>query len=142
MINLLNKKIINSLIIIFLAIQIFIYIVNQKPLTQNFSQKSITVENFSTIVLSNSGITKISSEKLNRVDENNIYLEGKSYMENKEYKIYGGNIYINIDEEVSKSDEDVKVINDMGVLNAKGFENQDHEGKIIFKGEVNFVIID
>ena len=46
MINLLNKKIINSLIIIFLAIQIFIYIVNQKPLTQNFSQKSITVENF------------------------------------------------------------------------------------------------
>ena len=142
MINLLNKKIINSLIIIFLAIQIFIYIVNQKPLTQNFSQKSITVENFSTIVLSNSGITKISSEKLNRVDENNIYLEGKSYMENKEYKIYGGNIYININEEVSKSDEDVKVINDMGVLNAKGFENQDHEGKIIFKGEVNFVIID
>ena len=142
MINLLNKKIINSLIIIFLAIQIFIYIVNQKPLTENFSQKSITVENFSTIVLSNSGITKISSEKLNRVDENNIYLEGKSYMENKEYKIYGGNIYINIDEEVSKSDEDVKVINDMGVLNAKGFENQDHEGKIIFKGEVNFVIID
>ena len=142
MINLLNKKIINSLIIIFLAIQIFIYIVNQKPLTQNFSQKSITVENFSTIVLSNSGITKISSEKLNRVDENNIYLEGKSYMENKEYKIYGGNIYINIDEEVSKSDEDVKVINDMGILNAKGFENQDHEGKIIFKGEVNFVIID
>ncbi len=142
MINLLNKKIINSLIIIFLAIQIFIYIVNQKPLTQNFSQKSITVENFSTIVLSNSGITKISSEKLNRVDENNIYLEGKSYMENKEYKIYGGNIYININEEVSKSDEDVKVINDMGILNAKGFENQDHEGKIIFKGEVNFVIID
>ncbi len=142
MINLLNKKIINSLIIIFLAIQIFIYIVNQKPLTQNFSQKSITVENFSTIVLSNSGITKISSEKLNRVDENNIYLEGKSYMENNEYKIYGGNIYININEEVSKSDEDVKVINDMGILNAKGFENQDHEGKIIFKGEVNFVIID
>ena len=142
MINLLNNKIINFLIIIFLAIQIFIYIVNQKPLTENFSQKSITVENFSTIVLSNSGITKISSEKLNRVDENNIYLEGKSYMENKEYKIYGGNIYININEEVSKSDEDVKVINDMGVLNAKGFENQDHEGKIIFKGEVNFVIID
>lgn len=142
MINLLNNKIINFLIIIFLAIQIFIYIVNQKPLTENFSQKSITVENFSTIVLSNSGITKISSEKLNRVDENNIYLEGKSYMENKEYKIYGGNIYINIDEEVSKSDEDVKVINDMGILNAKGFENQDHESKIIFKGEVNFVIIE
>ena len=53
---------------------------NQKPLTENFSQKTITVENFSSIVLSNSGITKIGSEKLNKIDDNNIYLEGKSYL--------------------------------------------------------------
>ena len=65
-------------------------------MTENFSQKTITVENFSSIVLSNSGITKIGSEKLNKIDENNIYLEGKSYFENKEYKIYGKNITINL----------------------------------------------
>ena len=65
-------------------------------MTENFSQKTITVENFSSIVLSNSGITKIGSEKLNKIDDNNIYLEGKSYLENKEYKIYGKNISINL----------------------------------------------
>ena len=72
----------------------FYIFLNQKPLTENFSQKNITVENFSSIVLSKSGITKIGSEKLNKIDENNIYLEGKSYLENKEYKIYGKNISI------------------------------------------------
>ena len=96
MINYLSKKVINILIIIILAIQIFIYYLNQKPLTENFSQKTITVENFSSIVLSKSGITKIGSERLNKVDDNNIYLEGKSYLENKEYKIYGTNISINL----------------------------------------------
>ena len=65
-------------------------------MTENFSQKTITVENFSSIVLSNSGITKIGSEKLNKIDDNNIYLEGKSYLENKEYKIYGKNITIKL----------------------------------------------
>ena len=65
-------------------------------MTENFSQKNITVENFSSIVLSKSGITKIGSEKLNKIDDNNIYLEGKSYLENKEYKIYGKNISINL----------------------------------------------
>ena len=74
----------------------FYLFLNQKPLTENFSQKTITVENFSSIVLSNSGITKIGSEKLNKIDDNNIYLEGKSYLENKEYKIYGKNISINL----------------------------------------------
>ena len=37
----------------------FYIFLNQKPLTENFSQKTITVENFSSIVLSNSGITKL-----------------------------------------------------------------------------------
>ena len=96
MINYLSKKVINILIIIILAIQIFIYYFNQKPLNESFSQKTITVENFSSIVLSKSGITKIGSERLNKVDDNNIYLEGKSYLENKEYKIYGTNISINL----------------------------------------------
>ena len=111
-----------------------------KPLTENFSQKTITVENFSSIVLSKSGITKIGSEKLNKVDDNNIYLEGKSYLENKEYKIYGTNISINLIEEVSNSDEPVKVLNSMGTLQAEGFKNLDYDGKIVFFGEVEFDI--
>ena len=63
---------------------------------------------------------------LNKFDDNNIYLEGKSYLENKEYKIYGKNILINLNEEVSNSEEPVKVINSMGTLNAKGFKNLDN----------------
>ena len=96
MINYLSKKIITVLIIFALIIQVIIYIYNQKPLNTNFSKKKITVENFSSIALSKSGINKIGSEKLNKVDENNIYLEGQSYLENKEYKIYGKNININL----------------------------------------------
>ena len=139
MISLFNKKLINIIIIFFLMLQISIYFINQKPLTKNFSQKAITVEDFSSIVLSKSGITKIGSEKLNKIDENNIYLEGDSYLENKEYKIYGKNILINLIEEISNSNESVKVINSMGTLKAKGFKNLDYEGKIIFFGEVEFV---
>ena len=139
MINFFGKKILNILIFFFLGIQAFIFIYNQNPLTDNFSQKNITVENFSSIVLSKSGITKIGSEKLNKIDENNIYLEGESYLENKEYKIYGKNILINIEEEISNSSEAVKVINSMGTLKAKGFKNLDYDGKIIFIGEVEFV---
>ena len=140
MINGLRNKIINILIIFFLGLQIIIYLFNQRSLTENFSQKEITVENFSSIVLSNSGITKIGSKKLNKIDEDNIYLEGKSYLENKEYKIYGKNISINLSKEISNSDEPVEVINSMGTLKGKGFENLDYDGKIIFKGEVEFVI--
>ena len=139
MINYLSKKIINILIIFALVIQVIIYVYNQKPLSTNFSQKKITVENFSSIVLSKSGITKIGSEKLNKIDEYNIFLEGKSYLENKEYKIYGKNININLSKEVSNSDEAVEVINSMGILNAKGFKSLEYEGKIIFKGEVEFL---
>ena len=100
MINLFSNKIINILIIIFLGFNFYISFFNQKPFTENFSQKTITVENFSSIVLSKSGITKIGSEKLNKIDENNIYLEGKSYLENKEYKIYGKDISINLSKEI------------------------------------------
>ncbi len=135
-----NKKIINFSIIFFLAIQVFIYFYNQRPLSENFSQKNITVENFSSIVLSKSGMTKIGSEKLNKIDEDNIFLEGNSYLENKEYKIYGENIFIKLKEEISNSNDPVKVINSMGVLKSKGFKNIDNEGIIIFKGEVEFLI--
>ena len=135
-----NSKIINALIIFVVGIQCFIYFLNQKPLTENFSQKTITVENFSSIVLSNSGITKIGSEKLNKIDENHIYLEGKSYLENKEYKIYGKDITIKLNEEISNSNEPVEIINKMGLLKAQGFKNYDNDGKIFFEGEVEFVI--
>ena len=135
-----SSRIINALIIFVVGIQCFIYFLNQKPLTENFSQKTITVENFSSIVLSNSGITKIGSEKLNKVDEDNIYLEGKSYLENKKYKIYGKNISINISKEMSKSNDPVEIINKMGLLKAQGFKNLDYDGKIFFQGEAEFVI--
>ena len=140
MIKLLSKKIFNIVILLLLLIQIIFYIYNKKPSFDNFSQKNVTVENFSSIVLGKSGITKIGSEKLNKIDNENIYLEGNSYLENKEYKIYGKNIYIKLKEEISISNEPVKVINSMGTLNAKGFKNLDYEGKIIFEGEIEFVI--
>ena len=139
MINYISKKFINIFIIFALVIQVIIFIYNQKPLTTNFSQKNITVENFSSIVLSKSGITKIGSEKLNKIDAHNIFLEGKSYLENKEYKIYGNNININLSEEISNSNEAVEVINSMGVLKAEGFRSLEYESKIIFKGVVEFV---
>ena len=135
-----NDLTINTLVVILLGAQVLIYFVNQKPLTKNFSQKTITVENFSSIVLSNSGITKIGSEKLDKLDDNNIFLKGKSYLENKEYKIYGKNISINLSKEVSKSNEPVEVINKMGLLKAQSFKNLDYDGKIIFEGDVEFVI--
>ena len=135
-----NSKIINALIIFVVCIQCIIYFLKQKPLTENFSQKTITVENFSSIVLSNSGITKIGSEKLNKIDENHIYLEGQSFLENKEYKIYGKDITIKLNEEISNSNEPVEIINKMGLLKAQGFKNYDNDGKIFFEGEVEFVI--
>ena len=140
MTNYLSKKIINILIVIILGMQVFIYFFNQKPLTENYSQKTITVENFSSIVLSKSGLTKIGSEKLNKIDDDNIFLEGESYLENKEYKIYGKNISINLSMEISNSNDSVEVINRMGQLKAQGFKNLDYDGKIFFKGEVEFVI--
>ena len=142
MIELISKKIINILIIFALVLQVIIYLYNQRPLITNFSKKQITVENFSTIALSNSGITKIGSEKLNKIDEDNIYLEGKSFLENKEYKIYGNNINISLSEEISSSNEAVEVVNSMGILSAQGFKSIENEGKIIFKGKVNLILND
>ena len=105
MIKFLSKKIFNFVILLLLIIQIFFYVYNKKPSFDNFSQKNVTVENFSSIVLGKSGITKIGSEKLNKIDNENIYLEGNSYLENKEYKIYGKNISIKLKEEISISNE-------------------------------------
>ena len=65
-------------------------------------------------------------------------MEGSSYLENKDYKIYGINISIDMENEISTSSNNVEVINSMGTLNAKGFRNVDSEGKIFFKGEVIF----
>ncbi|MFL2533490.1 MAG: hypothetical protein ACJ0RM_00865 [Alphaproteobacteria bacterium] len=136
--NKIAPLIINSLILVILALQASIYYYNAKTSSKIFSQKSITVENFSTIVLSNAGMTKIGSEKLNKIDDNNIYLEGASYLENNIYKIYGKDISINMEKEISFSNKNVEVINSMGILKAKGFKNFDSEGKILFEGEVNF----
>jgi len=132
-------KVLNLIIFFIIVLQTFIYYLNTKSSTKVFSQKSVSVENFSSIVLSKSGMTKIGSEKLNKVDGNNISLEGISYLENSKYKIYGSNIFINIEDDVSYSNDDVEVINSMGILNAEGFTNLDSEGKILFKGKVTFV---
>ena len=132
-------KVLNLIIFFIIVLQTLIYYLNTKSSTKVFSQKSVSVENFSSIVLSKSGMTKIGSEKLNKVDENNISLEGISYLENSKYKIYGSNIFINIEDDVSYSNDDVEVINSMGILNAEGFTNLDSEGKILFKGKVTFV---
>ena len=132
-------KVLNLIIFFIIILQTFIYYLNTKSSTKVFSQKSVSVENFSSIVLSKSGMTKIGSEKLNKVDENNISLEGISYLENSKYKIYGSNIFINIEDDVSYSNDDVEVINSMGILNAEGFTNLDSEGKILFKGKVTFI---
>jgi hypothetical protein len=132
-------KVLNLIIFFIIVLQTFIYYLNTKSSTKVFSQKSVSVENFSSIVLSKSGMTKIGSEKLNKVDGNNISLEGISYLENSKYKIYGSNIFINIEDDISYSNDDVEVINSMGILNAEGFTNLDSEGKILFKGKVTFI---
>ena len=134
----LRENIFNILIFLLLSIQIFMYYYDNRPSSKVFSQKSMSVENFSSIVLSKSGLTKIGSEKLNKIDEDNFFLQGKSYLENDEYKIYGEDISINLNEDISHSKKSVQVINSMGTLDAKGFRNIDSEGKIYFDGIVTF----
>ena len=134
----LRENIFNILIFLLLSIQAFMYYYDNRPSSKVFSQKSMSVENFSSIVLSKSGLTKIGSEKLNKIDENNFFLQGKSYLENNEYKIYGEDISINLNEDISHSKKSVQVINSMGTLDAKGFRNIDSEGKIYFDGIVVF----
>ena len=134
----LRENIFNILIFLLLSIQAFMYYYDNRPSSKVFSQKSMSVENFSSIVLSKSGLTKIGSEKLNKIDEENFFLQGKSYLENNEYKIYGEDISINLNEDISHSKKSVQVINSMGTLDAKGFRNIDSEGKIYFDGIVIF----
>lgn len=134
----LRENIFNILIFFLLSIQVFMYYYDNRPSSKVFSQKSMSVENFSSIVLSKSGLTKIGSEKLNKIDEDNFFLQGKSYLENNEYKIYGEDISINLNEDISHSKKSVQVINSMGTLDAKGFRNIDSEGKIYFDGIVIF----
>jgi hypothetical protein len=134
----LKENIFNILIFLLLSIQAFMYYYDNRPSSKVFSQKSMSVENFSSIVLSKSGLTKIGSEKLNKIDEDNFFLQGKSYLENDEYKIYGEDISINLNEDISHSKKSVQVINSMGTLDAKGFRNIDSEGKIYFDGIVIF----
>ena len=136
--KLLRENIFNILIFLLLSIQAFMYYYDNRPSSKVFSQKSMSVENFSSIVLSKSGLTKIGSEKLNKIDENNFFLQGKSYLENNKYKIYGEDISINLIEDFSHSKKSVQVINSMGTLDAKGFRNIDSEGKIYFDGIVIF----
>ena len=134
----LRENIFNILIFLLLSIQAFMYYYDNRPSSKVFSQKSMSVENFSSIVLSKSGLTKIGSEKLNKIDEDNFFLQGKSYLENNEYKIYGEDISINLNEDISHSKKSVQVVNSMGILDAKGFRNIDSEGKIYFDGIVIF----
>ena len=134
----LRENIFNILIFLLLSIQAFMYYYDNRPSSKVFSQKSMSVENFSSIVLGKSGLTKIGSEKLNKIDEDNFFLQGKSYLENNEYKIYGEDISINLNEDISHSKKSVQVINSMGTLDAKGFRNIDSEGKIYFDGIVTF----
>ena len=134
----LRENIFNILIFLLLSIQAFMYYYDNRPSSKVFSQKSMSVENFSSIVLSKSGLTKIGSEKLNKINEDNFFLQGKSYLENNEYKIYGEDISINLNEDISHSKKSVQVINSIGILDAKGFKNIDSEGKIYFDGIVIF----
>ena len=136
--KILRENIFNILIFLLLSIQAFMYYYDNRPSSKVFSQKNMSVENFSSIVLSKSGLTKIGSEKLNKIDENNFFLQGKSYLENNKYKIYGEDISINLIEDFSYSKKSVQVINSMGTLDAKGFRNIDSEGKIYFDGIVIF----
>ena len=134
----LRENIFNILIFLLLSIQAFMYYYDNRPSSKVFSQKSMSVENFSSIVLSKSGLTKIGSEKLNKIDDDNFFLQGNSYLENDEYKIYGEDISINLNEDISHSKKSVQVINSMGTLDAKWFRNIDSEGKIYFDGIVIF----
>ena len=68
----LRENIFNILIFLLLSIQAFMYYYDNRPSSKVFSQKSMSVENFSSIVLSKSGLTKIGSEKLNKIDEDNF----------------------------------------------------------------------
>ena len=135
-----NQKILNISIFIILLIQLIIIFFNSNSSFSNIGNKNITVENFSSIVMSKYGMTSFGSEKLIKKDENNIFLEGVAYLENDVYKIYGRDISIDIKSEVSSSEKSVEVVNSMGTMNSLGFKNIAAEGKIYFLGESKFII--
>ena len=132
------KRPLNLLIFLILIAQIIIIYINSKETFEEIQKKNISIENFSSIALGKYGITSFGSEKLNKLDDDNIFLEGNSYLENKVYKIYGEDITINIKSEVSYSDRPVEVINSSGKMNSNGFKNVGVEGKIYFLGESIF----
>ena len=132
------QRLLNFIIFIILIIQISIIYYNSKVSFKNLQKKNISIENFSSIVLGKYGITSFGSEKLNKFDDYNIFLEGNSYLENNTYKIYGKNISIDTKSEVSSSEMPVEVVNSLGTMNANGFKNIGPEGKIYFLGESKF----
>ena len=99
----LKENFFNFLIFLLLSLQAFMYYYDNRPSSKVYRKNSMSLENFSSIVLSKSGLTKIGSDKLNKIDEDQFFLQGKSYLENKEYKIYGEDISINLIEEISHS---------------------------------------
>ncbi len=136
--NFLKNRIYNFILLLLISTQAFIYYYDNRPSSKVFVEKIMSVENFSSIILSVSGLTKIGSEELKKIDDNNLYLHGSSYLENQKYKIFGENIFIDLDKEVSHSNQPVKVINSMGVLRSNGFKNIDSDGKIYFYGQIIF----
>ena len=135
-------RFLNFLVVIILVSQVSIIFFNSKVSFEEVQKKNISVENFSSFALTKFGITSFGSEKLNRLDEYNIFLEGNSYLENDVYKIYGNDININTKSEVSSSGMPVEVINSMGTMQANGFKNIGVEGKIYFLGESKFTFHD
>ena len=133
-----SHRFLSLIIIIILISQVGIIYFNSKVSFEEIQKKNISVENFSSFALSKYGITSFGSEKLNRIDEYNIFLEGNSYLENDAYKIYGKDISVNTKSEVSSSDMPVEVVNSMGTMNANGFKNIGVKGKIYFLGESKF----
>ena len=132
------NRFLNLFIVIILISQVGIIYFNSIVSFEEIQKKNISIENFSSFTLSKHGITSFGSEKLNRLDEYNIFLEGNSYLENDVYKIYGKDININTKSEISSSEMPVEVVNSMGTMNANGFKNLGVEGKIYFLGESKF----
>lgn len=136
--KILKSYIFNFLFLLCIFFQILIYLQNKISLESNFDTRNISIENFSSIILAKSGITKIGSQKLNKVSDQILFLQGSSYLENDSYKIFGYDITINLDTEISNSDKPVEVINSIGKMKAEGFKNNDLESKIFFYGSAIF----
>ena len=137
--NFIIHRFFNLLIVVILISQVGIIYINSKVSFEEIQKKNISIENFSSFALSKYGITSFGSEKLNRLDDFNIFLEGSSYLENDAYKIYGKDISINTKSEVSSSDMPVTMVNSMGEMNANGFKNIGVKGRIFFLGESKFI---